>query len=208
MKMGVVWMVMCLSLCLQALLVAQTLEPMPVEPPEEPTGETLVANPLYDNWALFGVGTSVDQTIVTKTDEGEVKVLATLVLKSIDDKQAVVSMTRKVVAANGEVTQPAEEVLIPKRVTQAEADGYLNPPGKVGEGEEVLEVLGKKIKARWVEVKKEDATGSVVTRIWMSAGQGEEDVIPGMLVKMSIKSEGLLAFTTEMSITGVEVKAN
>ena len=187
-------------------------EPAPKQPvsPSESDAQdgqaNLVNNPLYENWARFGVGSFIEQRIVTQSGESEdqVRVTARLLLESVDKERLMLKLSRDVVMATGgerdRVNQPDEQVEVPRLVTQKEADEYINPPGMTEQGDDTITVLGKKLKTHWYEIKREDVTGEVVTRVWTNPH------VPGLLAKMTIKSEGLLAFTTEMSITDIQIK--
>jgi len=121
--------------------------------------QDLVDNPEYKGWAAFKAGSSV--TYKYNPQEGGQKVT----LKSIGTTEAVVETE---ILLNGKTVGQKTERKIPAKL----------PADKVSkdakEGEEEIDVAGKKMKCRTREVEKKTANGKTVTvKIWI-----QED-IPG-----------------------------
>ena len=88
----------------------------------------------------------------------------------------------------------AQTMNIPAKITKTEADKQEAKDAKVSEGEEEIEIGGKKLKTKWVETKMTHGDMVITSKAWTC-----EDV-PGQVVKMTstttgpteVKSEGIL----------------
>lgn len=158
-------------------------------------GKDSMENPPYKNWASFKVGASVTlkQTIVDKSGDDPSRIDATarpagavvqmntykLILST--PQMVVVEMTQSDVEPGSEVEHAPVKVTYAAKVDQKFAEGKL-PKSKVGgfkEGEEELEVAGKKIKCQWVESEIKAGNETSLARIWTS------NEVPGGIVKQT-----------------------
>lgn len=127
-------------------------------------------NPDYKRWASFKVGSWVKMKseIVTEGNRMELPVETTFTLVDVDDKKVVVEeLTVNTLQPKDSPKQEKSK----KRTYQATR----KQKDEVKEGDEELEVAGKKIACRWIEVKS--SAGTVKT--WTSPD------VPG-LVRMEI----------------------
>jgi hypothetical protein len=70
-------------------------------------------------------------------------------------------------------------------------------PKKLGEGDEDVEVAGKKLKCHWVEYEMDSGGGKMKSKVWTS------DAVPGGTVKTVSKNDTM---ESTMTLTGFEKK--
>ena len=128
-------------------------------------------NPDYKRWASFKVGSCVKMRseIVTEGNRMELPVETTFTLLEVDDKRVVVE--EQTVNTLQPKDSPKQEKA-KKRTYQATR----KQKDEVKEGDEEIEVAGKKIACHWIEVKSSAATA----KTWTSSD------VPGM-VRLEIK---------------------
>lgn len=146
-----------------------------------------VDNPDYLGWSAFKVGSSVK--FHQMSDVGGVKTESdiTHLLVDLTDRKAVV----EVITFTQRTEQPRETREIPAQISKD--DPRLAPPLK--QGEEDIQIAGKKIRCRWTETVE-----GVNTRIrtWTSAE------VPGGLVRRDTRTQG--EKPTLILLEAVEVK--
>ena len=123
----------------------------------------------YDGWADQKVGSSV--TLRMETDAGGIKFVeeTTLTLLELSAEQAVVEQKKKATIAGRAEPEKTEKVVFGKDKNKEKA------PIKVDkEGDEEIEVGGKKLKCHWVEGTSD---GQTKAKLWHSKD------IPGGFVK-------------------------
>jgi len=133
-----------------------------------------VDNPEYKGWKSFKVGSTVTYKYNREgsPQSGEQKIT----LKSIDDNEAVVETD--ITMAGKSAGKPMERK-IPAKIPAAQA------PQHMKEGEEEIEVGGKKLKCKTREFEKKLTSGKTGSlRFWLN-----ED-IPGMVAKVETTTEG------------------
>jgi hypothetical protein len=144
-----------------------------------------VDNPAYQAWAKVKPGTAV--TIKTETDSGASKSesVKTYVLESIDDKGASLKVTGYVVMNGAKIDVPEGKETVAAKLKKEEPD----PKVKIEEGDEEVEIVGRKVKCHWTKrtgekktekrwttpeipggiAKEEKESGGAKTRIWVTA---------------------------------------
>jgi len=148
-----------------------------------------VDSPEYKGWASFKPGSTVTFKYIREGSDqpGEQKI----VLKSIDEQEAVLETE---ITINGKVAGGRSmERKVPAKIPAAQAGQ------KMKEGEEEIEVAGKKLKCKTREFEKKLPSGKTGSlRFWIS------DEIPGMVAKVETTTEGSPKIT--MTATGWEKK--
>jgi hypothetical protein len=91
---------------------------------------------------------------------------------------------------------PGQKRDVPAKIKKVEGDPSKAP--KPVEGDEEIEVAGKKVKCRWVETTTEAGGNRIVSRVWMSKE------VPGGMAKMESKTTGQVSSATTM--IAIEIK--
>jgi len=129
--------------------------------------QDLIDNPEYKAWASFKPGSTITYKVQMAGSDATGDQKSTL--KSVGDAEVVVEQTSK----SGTI-----ERKIPAKVSPADSK-------KLGEGEEEIEIAGKKMATRWMEVEKPGPSGKKMTvKYW-----AVED-IPGRAVRIEMTSGG------------------
>lgn len=143
--------------------------------------QTVVDNPAYKNWANFDVGSSATYSSITVASGAKTHQEYTLTLVELTDEKAVVERRLSVVMPDGSrMTYPAMTSTNPRtyklRKGMKVADPE-NPEGVKDKGEEVVEVAGTKVDAKWVKMESKVEAGTTYSQTWYSKE------IPGGLLK-------------------------
>jgi hypothetical protein len=154
-----------------------------------------IDNPEYKNWS----GCKADSWVTMKmeTEMGPMKSVMEQTHKLVE-----ISADKAVVETSGKMTAPAAADLPPtKREIPAKVDKQ-EPPAdapkpEVKEGDEEIEVGGKKVKCHWVETNTEVNGVKTWTKIWSCQD------IPGGVARMETKSDQM---SMNSSATGWEKK--
>lgn len=149
-----------------------------------------IDNPEYQNWAGCKAGAYVKVTI--SSDTAGVKNESKSVSKLVE-----ISATKAVVETTLEIpgfSVPGQKRDIPAKVKKPDVVPPANVPNapKPTEGDEEIELGGKKIKCHWVESITELEGNKTVSRVWTSKE------IPGGMAKMTSKTTGTFATTSSM----------
>lgn len=143
--------------------------------------QEVAENPVYKNWEKFPVGSSVTYRSITKTPDFEAIQEYTLVLKDKTPDRVVIEKQLTSIDPQGNrTTYPAmtsENPKVYKLPKGVKVEKNKKQPGLKGEGEEELEILGRKIKAQWFKATSKVEAGDTHTSSWSSAE------IPGGLIK-------------------------
>ena len=164
----------------------------------------MVDNPDYLHWSNFGVGSS--STIAGKTTVGEgdqalvVESKRSAKLISLDDEKAVIEQSLVTTMPGVNMPPMVTTVDIPAKVEAGSEQDMLNPDSKMSEGEETLEIDGKKYETKWIEYKMTEQNVSMVAKSWYADG------VPGGQVKMVAEGDGQMQFKSELELSEVEVK--
>jgi hypothetical protein len=138
-------------------------------------------NPEYKRWASFKVGSWVKMRseIVTEGNKMELPVETTFTLLEVDDKKVVVEeLTVNTLQPKDSPKQEKGR----KRTYQATR----KQKDEMKEGDEELEVAGKKIACHWIEIKASAGT----VKAWTSAD------VPGMVrLEIGLPSKSIQRLT-------------
>ena len=151
-----------------------------------------VDNPEYKFWSGFKAGAWVKFKMVTEASGTKTEMEQTVKLVDLTPAKAVVE-TGMVMAGN---KLPAQKRDIPAKITPEAA----KPPkdvktSKPAEGDEDVDVGGKKVKAHWVESTTEAAGNKTVAKIWQAKA------VPGGTIKMEARTTGAVTSKTSMVAT-------
>ena len=151
-----------------------------------------VDNPEYRSWSGFKAGAWVKFKMVSEANGVKTEIEQTVKLVELTSAKAVVE-TGMVMAGN---KLPAQKREIPAKITiEATKDAKAAKPAKLGEGDEEINVGGKKVKAHWVESTTETGGYKTAAKIWQAKG------VPGGTVKMEAKTTGAATSNTSMVAT-------
>lgn len=140
-------------------------------------------NPLFQYWSSCKVGSWVKTK--TQIDQGGQSIELEQVEKllELNDEKAVVETTGKMKMATGEFPTPAR-----KRDFKAKEASDKVKIDK--EGDEVIEVAGKKMNCHWYEMSVMAGSKPMKIKVWMSKE------IPGGSAKGEMSPDGQKTFTT------------
>lgn len=141
-------------------------------------------------WAKSGEGSWTEHRLVTKAGGIETEMTVKRMLLKKSAEELVFRLENKMVKPN------PSEIPASESAEKVWSEGGAAPK-ELGKGEEELDVAGRKIKCRWVEVESESGGKKTVTRSWTS------DEVPGGLVKSRSKGADL---ESEMTLIGFEKK--
>jgi hypothetical protein len=178
------------------------------------TAPEIVDNPAYKNWAAFKVGTSITLTHNVRMGEGgwamhdptgeppgPREIRQTYELVDLNADKAVVSETTTEIGENSEAELSTVKITYPAKVKSANIE--ITPKEKLesfAEGDEDVDLLGKKVKAHWVDTKMKIGNRTSESKVWMS------DDVPGGVIKETVtKKEGSKTLM-ETTTTTLEIK--
>lgn len=147
-----------------------------------------IDNPMYKNWSAFKVGTWVKSTSVTEASGMKTEMETTSKLVELTAAKAVVEVTMSMTMMGNKTDMPARKDEIPAKIPDATATAEKKPDVK--EGNEDLDVGGKKVKTKWIETN----VSGTKSKVWTS------NDVPGTLVKMDSETPG--QSKTTLSVTG------
>ena len=139
-----------------------------------------MANPMYTGWAAFKPGATVTfQSHETRDGKEVSSSETTSILKSVDaEKVSVESLTRRPEAGKA----PVEFKSLGNFAKSGFSPAGPNE-GDRTEGDEVVEVAGRKVKCHWTQVKGKHPESAMVFKFWVSPE------IPGGTVKSEMTVE-------------------
>lgn len=162
----------------------------------------MIDNPLYEHWSKFKPGTYVvtvsKQTMAEQNTETEVKTE----LKSVSKEKVVVEMTSVTKTQDQEFKMPPqtfEHLAKYEKPDLPESEEEETEKPETKEGEEKIEVAGKKLDTKWYEFVSEDEGTKTHSKSWTS-----EDM-PGQVVKSVTKIEGEFMMNMETRVTDFKV---
>src|SRR6056297_2674424 len=116
-----------------------------------------VDNPVFRNWKDFPVGSTVSYRSTTKAGENSNIQEFTLRLKAKTAERITIERQLTAIMPDGTrqeypamTSENARVYRLPKGVVRPDPN---KPKGVIAEGEEELEMLGRKIKAKWFKAK-------------------------------------------------------
>lgn len=151
------------------------------QPPVATSATEMIDNPQYMSWANFPKGTSVVYREVTRQNDTETVTIKTFTLADITADVAEVTMQQTTTGADGVTTEYPAMTFQNGRKTPAPSGRDAKRHGKAGipteEGEETLELAGRKYKTTWYKTKGRVEAGEELIQIWSSSE------VPSGLVK-------------------------
>ena len=146
-------------------------------------------NPEYKSWSGFKAGAWVKFKMVSESSGAKTELEQTVKLVEMTNAKAVVE-TGMVMAGN---KLPAQKREIPAKITLEAAKAPKAP--KPAEGDEDIDVGGKKVKAHWIESTTDIGGNKTVAKVWQAKG------VPGGTVKMEARTTGAVTAKTSMVAT-------
>jgi len=159
-----------------------------------------VESPIYRSWANFKVGTTITLRSVTGAKDREVQTTTTQRLTESNNERVVLEV---VVTSDstGQKVENRPQTYVYKRMFPlfpgVKKEDIGKPPGSQDQGEETIELGGKKYKAQWYGSKGQTEAGPSISKTWMS------DEVPGKLLK-SITRVPAAGKTTTLEL--IEIK--
>ena len=154
--------------------------------------EAQVDNPEYKRWSGFKPGAFVKFKMVTEASGTKTEMEQTLKLIELTPAKAVVEMT----FVSAGTKMPAQSREIPAKIkTEAPTDPKAAKVAKVAEGNEDVDVGGKKVKAHWVESTLDTGGNKTVSKVWQATS------VPGGTLKMQANTTGAMTSKTSMVAT-------
>lgn len=160
----------------------------------------MVENPLYKHWSQFKPGSFATMKIMSDSAGMTSESTVTWTLKEVTPDKVVIETLTKATVSGNEMTMPAQPMEIMAKVSKVEAEKAEKPEGKVDEGDEDIEVVGKKMKSKWIETVMKYGDMTTKSKVWTCDG------IPGQICKMISETEGPVKAKSEGHV--VEFKAN
>lgn len=146
-----------------------------------------IDNPQYTFWKSFKTGSTVSWKMESEHAGQKMCLEITITLKAIDDKEVTLENRSSMDMGGKKHDMPAKEQKHPAKTEK-------NEMGKlVKEGDEEIEVAGKKLKCKWQDYEKEKDQ----YRVWLS------DEIPGRVAKMEGTQRGS---KMTLTVTAYEAK--
>jgi hypothetical protein len=177
-----------------------------------------VANPAYKNWSAFNKGTTVTllQTVTDKSGDqpGIIDTTArpnhpaetfmTYELVSVTPEKAVVRMTETEADEGSEVEHAPVKITYPAQLDKKHTTRGLGKEAVKHhkEGDEEVEIAGKKVMAHWVENDFKVENEESYQKVWYC-----DDVPGGLIKRVTTKKEGgKVIFETTVQLVRMKVE--
>lgn len=161
-----------------------------------------IDNPSYTMWAKFKVGAWARTK--TESGEGEAKSVMKMTTKLVErtDEKLVIETSMTVVAGGQEYVQPATKQDVPAKMDKPEApkEDPQAPKVTTKEGEDTIEVAGRKWKCKTTESTLEGPDLKSTSKSWMTGD------VPGGVVKSETVMEKPMAGTTTTVLEDFKVE--
>lgn len=162
--------------------------------------EETTENELYKQWAKFKPGSYSVMKMTSDVAGTKTETIVRQTLKELTKEKAVVEYQSKTMMAGQEFEMPAHTEEIPATYKKAEVEApeqeeQKEPDVKTTEGEEEIEVAGKKVKTKWVESVSKQEGMVIKSKVWMC------DDVPGQSVKTLTIMEGPEGMRSEAVVT-------
>lgn len=160
-------------------------------------GAETVDNPEYKQWAKFKPGAWVKYKSETVFRDQKTSKEMTTKLISVTSEKAVVETAMVMITGDQKMDMPGQSVDVPAKVEKKTEPATAEKP-QTKEGDETIEVAGKKLKCHWTETTmKTEGGGTAVSKVWM----WEE--IPGSVARTESRSQmgDMGAQSTTMAVT-------
>lgn len=155
----------------------------------------MVENPIYARWKNFAVGTEVHYLQHTQAPGADERRLIIYRLLSRSDEQLTVEIRTRLEGADATTESVRQQVSkrwfrLPPGV---DAKQFGKPSNQSREGQEDVEILGRKLKTRWTVSQVRVEAGITETKTWTA------DEIPGGLVR-SVSTTAAVKSTTTVEL--------
>ena len=155
----------------------------------------MVENPLYARWKNFAVGTEVHYLQHTQAPGAAERRLIIYRLLKRSDEQLTVEIRTRLEGADATTESVRQQVSkrwfrLPPGV---DAKQFGKPSNQSREGQEDVEILGRKLKTRWTVSQVRVEAGITETKTWTA------DEIPGGLVR-SVSTTAAVKSTTTVEL--------
>ncbi len=166
--------------------------------------EESIDNPTYLSWAKFKVGAQVRyrQEMDMAGNKTESEIVYSLV--EITPEKAVVEMKVATIIMGNKTEMPATKVEYLAKVPKTNLPQAAAPETQIKsdskQGDEEIDVVGKKMKCHFIETTTEQNGGPIVSKIYTS------DEIPGTLVKSVTNMEKPMKITTTIVLEEVKTE--
>jgi hypothetical protein len=155
----------------------------------------MVENPIYARWKNFAVGTEVHYLQHTQAPGAAERRLIIYRLLSRSDEQLTVEICTRLEGADATTESVRQQVSkrwfrLPPGV---DAKQFGKPSNQSREGQEDVEILGRKLKTRWTVSQVRVEAGITETKTWTA------DEIPGGLVR-SVSTTAAVKSTTTVEL--------
>jgi hypothetical protein len=159
--------------------------------------EEMIENPEYKSWSGVKVGSWVKAKTVSDTGQMKINGTDTLTLKEVTADKVVLDNVM-IMEMMGKSNETKLSRTVPVKIKKG-LDSEGQKIEKTGEGDEEVEINGKKYKCHWIEMKFDGEKGSGTTKSWTT------DQIIGGMAKAVIKIEKPMHMTVTRTV--VEWKA-
>ncbi len=155
----------------------------------------MVENPIYARWKNFAVGTEVHYLQHTQAPGAAERRLIIYRLLKRSDEQLTVEIRTRLEGADATTESVRQQVSkrwfrLPPGV---DAKQFGKPSNQSREGQEDVEILGRKLKTRWTVSQVRVEAGITETKTWTA------DEIPGGLVR-SVSTTAAVKSTTTVEL--------
>lgn len=158
----------------------------------------MIDNPMYKHWAQFKPGTYVVTQSVQEAMGQKTESVTTTTLKSVSGDKVVLELASVTKVAGQEFKTPPQTMEHPARIEKYEPEKTEGEKPdvkqKTKEGDEVVEVAGKKIKTKWYDAVTDMGNMKTHTKSWMS------DDFPGQIIKSTTRTEGETPMKVETKV--------
>lgn len=151
-----------------------------------------IDNPEYKMWSAYKAGTSV--TLKSESDMAGNKSTSTMTTKLIEvgAEKLVLETVISMEVSGQKMDMPAQKRDVPAKIEKPAEQKPDEKAPKPKEGDEDIEVMGKKMKCHWTEVTSDTNGMKTVTKTWTN------NDIPGNIVKSETTMSGSIAGTSKM----------
>jgi hypothetical protein len=176
--------------CLALLSGCNSSQPTPVATSPEPEiSRRTIANPQYQSWEKFPIGTTILHRAITRQEGQKKETVTTVTYKLIEStpEQVTVEMQTKSTRFDGiETENPLRSFSYPAQLQVPDL-----PAKKADEkGEEKIRVGEWEYETTWRKAKDRNEAGDVFTQVWSS------NSVPGGFVKSIMRTPAIGAITT------------
>ena len=153
-----------------------------------------IENPEYKGWTGCKPGALVRIQMDTETSGQKIQMEMTHKLTEMTAEKAVIETTTVMKVSGQTIEQPPQSRDVPAKIEEVKPpEGAVNV-AKPEEGDEEIEVAGKKTKCHWVKTTTEVSGTKAHSKVWQCPE------IPGGMAKMETTMEGPAAGSTTMTV--------